>query len=146
MATKHRDKMVTIDTNKLLLGKILGEIYRIQTKAGMPLPVNQAHVYGLLNGLEFAVDRELEGIGFVSTEKLKYTSKVLNKIWENPSKLAAFKGFYDIEAELDAGGVDRETAIKIITYFKADGRFQELIEKMNSNHSPIECKDFNLDD
>lgn len=55
-----------------------------------------------------------------------------------------FKGFYDIERELQEAGVDRAQAIRILTFFQANGQFQELIAKMDTSHSPSECRTFRV--
>ena len=36
--------------------------------------------------------------------------------------------------------------IKILTYFKADGRYTDIIEKFDSSQSPGECRTFDLND
>lgn len=133
------------DTNQLLLGKLLGEIYRLQRKTDTPCSASDATIYGLLNGFEETTQDELERVGVVTKEQVKHAGDVLNAVWDDQEKMANFKGFYDIEHKLAAGGVDRIDAIKIITYFKANNSFQDLIEKMDTSGSPGECRTFELD-
>lgn len=133
------------DANQLLLGKILGEIYRLQRKTESPCSASDGTIYGLLNGFEETTQEELERVGFVTKEQVKHAADVLDAVWDDPEKMAAFKGFYDIEKELAAGGVDRMAAMKILTYFKANHSFQDLIAKMDTHGSPGECRTFELD-
>lgn len=137
---------MTDQLTKVAFGKILGEIYRLQRASGVPVPVDQGRVYGLLNGIEQAIDEELTSVGFISNAQVLHAQVVLDKYFYDEDKLDAFEGFYDIEAELERGGVDRSVAIPILTYFLASRRYVDLIEKMNGSGSPIECKDFSLDE
>lgn len=130
--------------NRLLLAKLLGEIYRIQKHSGMPCAAADAQIYGLLQGFEDVVAEELERIGYVSKDQLSFVIDVLDPIDRDAERLNAFKGFYDIEAELQKGGVDRVAAIRILTYLNANSQFTALIAKMDSSNSPHECRTFNL--
>ncbi|MCP5213004.1 MAG: hypothetical protein H6998_18970 [Hahellaceae bacterium] len=130
---------------KLLFGKILGEIYRIQMATdGVACPSSPGQVFGLLNGFELAVEQEIERMGFISKDQVKAVMDVLDPIWMDQEKLANFKGFYDIEDELNRKGVDRGEAIQVLTYLKANNQFEEVIEKMDSSGSPSECRRFEL--
>jgi len=132
--------------NRLLLAKIIGELYRMQLRTSIPCQARDARIYGLLKGFEQVIDEELEHIGFVSKKQVDHVINVLKPFWKDPEKLSKFKGFYDIEDALETGGVDRMTAAKILTYLNADMRFKEVIAKMDSSDSPVECKTFELDD
>ena len=130
---------------KLLLGRILGEIYRLQNSTEtVRCPYGPGHVYALLNGFENAVDEELERLGRVSASTVQKVIDVLDPIWSDKEKLDAFKGFYDIEPELIRKGVDRGQAMKVLTYFLANGQFIEIIRKMDTSNSPSECRTFEL--
>lgn len=132
---------------KLLFGKILGEIYRIQRATeNISCPASNSQVYALLNGFEDAVDEEIERIGYISKDNVKAVMDILEPIWIDKDKLSKFKGFYDIERELQRNGVDRPTAISILKYLKANHQFQEVIDKMDSSDSPSECRRFDLDE
>lgn len=132
--------------DKRAFGKLLGELYRMQSALGMNCPATPGQIYGLLNGFETVIDEELDGIGSISAKKFDAVIDVLNHIWADEDRLAEFKGYYDIEGELTARGVDRIEAIRIIRYLKANGQFLDLIQKMNSQYSPVECKTFELDE
>ena len=135
---------IMMDDTKLLLGKLLAEVYRLQVNSNIPCSAGPDRIYGLLNGIEMEINGEIEGIGFISNEQVQAASRILDKIFMDDAKLAQFKGFYDIESDLENAGVDRVAAMKIFTYFAAAGRFTSILEKMNSNNSPIECKTFEL--
>lgn len=135
---------MALDNNQILLGKILGEIYRLQKNQNVPCSAEDSRIYGLLNGIESVIEDELEGIGFVSKEQFNHTTKVLDGIWNDPDELRSFKGFYDIENDLQHGDVDRSTAMTVLTYLNADNSFTDLIGKMDSSGSPTECRTFTL--
>ncbi|MGI2294158.1 hypothetical protein [Paenibacillus sp. GXUN7292] len=101
-------------------------------------------MYGLLNGMETIVDEEISRIGFISNEKFSAMCKILDGYFYDQTNLDKFRGFYDIESELNSVGVDRSEAIRILTYLKANGSYEELIDKMNSQYSPVECKRFKV--
>jgi hypothetical protein len=133
--------------SKLLLGKILGEIYRIQRSSDeVSCPASDCQIYALLHGFEDAVNQELEMIGFISSDQVRSVVDVLEPIWQDKEQLKAFKGFYDIERELQNRGVDRSAAIRILKYLKANNQFTDIIGKMDSSGSPSECRRFDLSD
>ncbi|TYA10913.1 hypothetical protein FRY98_24395 [Paenibacillus faecis] len=132
---------------KLTLGKILGEIYRIQKHSKSVIcPVGNDTIFGLLNGFEETLEREIESLELISSEEVAFVSRVLNKYFTDEQKLNDFNGYYDIEAELEERGIDRIKAKRIITMFKAEGRFLKVIEKMDSSGSPAECRTFEIPD
>lgn len=133
------------EETKLFFGKILGEIYRIQRASDdIACPASSGQIYALLNGFEDAVDRELEMMGRISKEQVKAVMDVLDPIWTDREKLENFKGFYDIQVDLENRGVDRGAAMAILTYLKANRQFVEVIDKMDSSDSPSECRTFDL--
>lgn len=130
---------------RLLIGKILGEIYRLQQGAeNTSCPASPSHIYALLHGFEDAISDELEMIGEITSEQLEATADILDQIYSDPEKFEKFKGFYDIEGDLKKRDVSRHHAIKIIKYFKSNHQFIELIDKMDSGSSPAECRNFDL--
>ena len=130
---------------KIMFGKLLGEIYRTQEmmkKGGSNESRDQ--VYGLLCGIESVIDEQLERVGFVSSEKMNAVEEVLAPIWEDEEKLSKFKGYYDIEHDLERRGVSRGEAIVILKYLKANGRFTDVIDRMDTTNSPTECGTFQI--
>lgn len=128
---------------KAIFGKVLGEIYRLQDASGsMTSGQEPGHIYGLRHGIEDTIDREIEAVGWIPNAQLEAFSDILGKAQEDPK----FKGYYDIESELKEAGIERVAAIRMLRYFKASGRFADVISKMDSMYSPIECKNFDLEE
>ena len=133
--------------SKLLFGKTLGELYRIQSNSeNISCPAEPAQIFGLLNGFENVIEEEIERIGTVTNEELKKVITVLNEHWIDLEKREKFDGFYVIESKLKNVGIDRYKAIPILKYLKANHQFLELIEKMDSENSPSECRNFDLNE
>jgi hypothetical protein len=130
---------------KIMFGKILGEIYRIQSRKGYCY-VGKGTVYGLLNGFESVIDEEIERIGHVTNEELRAVVNVLNEYHKDQSKFNALSGYYDIEDTLDELEISRSKAITILTYLYANRRFTDVIDKFDSQNSPTECRTFELDE
>jgi hypothetical protein len=132
---------------KLFLGKILGEIYRLQMHTeGMKCGASEGHVYGLLNGLETEIDKEIGNSSLIEAHKYQAVADVLDPYFYDQEKMKTFKGFYTIEGELSKKGVSRPDAMVILTAMKADLRYLEVIEKMKSSDSPSECRTFEIDE
>ncbi len=73
---------------KILLGKILGEVYRIEKRfPNMACPASQGQIYGLLNGFEDAIEQELEMTGSVPKEHVEIVANVLDEIYLDEEKL-----------------------------------------------------------
>ena len=132
-----------MEKNNYAFGKILGEMYRIQNKLNMPCPASDAHIYGLLNGFEEAIEYEFKE-NIITSSEVNDVCDVLDEIWKDKAKMDAFTGFYEIENKLKAKGIDRFRAIPILKYIYAQNRFEELIDKMDTNNSPMECRTFKL--
>lgn len=131
--------------DKLMFGKLLGEIYRIQNREGYS-PVSESTIFGLLNGFEHVINEEIERMGHVTTEEFNRVGDILNEYFIDEEKLSNLSGYYDIEPKLNSYGIPRWKAIQIITFFKAIGQFEDVIEKFNSSASPTECKRFEISD
>lgn len=130
---------------KVLLGKLLGEIYRIQKRMpDLDCGASEDKIYGLLNGFESEIDDEIKSIGFVSKDDVAKVASVLDEYHHNPEKLEQLTGFYDIERKLERLGINRAKAKTILTWFNAGDRYTNVIQKMNSTNSPVECKTFEV--
>jgi hypothetical protein len=129
--------------DKLLFGKLLGETYRIQNRNGYS-PVSEGRIYGLLNGIETAIDDEISSLEPITKEELRSACDILDKHWKNPDVLVKVTGYYDLESEFDNAGLDRGKMIKILTYLNSNGQYSDLISKFDSSNSPTECRTFEL--
>ncbi|MGG0569760.1 hypothetical protein ABE033_13755 [Priestia megaterium] len=134
-----------MDSNKLVQAKLLGELYRIQKRLDNCY-VSDEVIYGLLNGVERIINDELDDLFYVSEEDENAVINILNEYYKDEDKLSAFTGYYDIEHKLEAAGIGRSKAIRILTLLKAEGRFTNVIEKMDSSNSPGECRTFRVAD
>lgn len=123
---------------KIILGKILGEIYEIQ---GANCTESEGTIYGLKNGFEFVLDEVIKNDYKITTADYDNFIKILNVIYKD-NKLDDFKGYYDIEREMGLAGIDRGKAISLFTYFKKKNLYYELIEKLDSESSPQELRKF----
>lgn len=137
------DQPLDRDRIKLLLGKILGEIYRIQRKIGIATE-GQGVAFGLRRGIESVLEDTFRDIGGISIAQIEAVDSVLEEYFADPEKLSAFTGFYEIEPKLAALGVCRGTAITILKYKKATGPYDSVLDKMKGPGSPQECRTFEL--
>jgi hypothetical protein len=136
---------------KMFLARILGETYRTQKRIDPKMcERDDAEIYGLINGIETAIDEEfgindLDEVGhWIDRSKVAALAKTLREVEDDPAKLAAFKGYYDIEHEITGSGISRGEAMLVLKYFYAEGAYTEVIDKMDSSHSPSECRKFKL--
>ena len=132
--------------NKILLGKILGEVYRLQ-KCTFCLPclASDGRIYGLLNGIEREVDLELEEVGFVSDEKLEAAERILEEYFDE-RKLEEIKSYGELEKKLSQNNIDKKSAVIILKYLYTQECFAKVIEKIDSIDLPIEFQNLNLDE
>ncbi len=132
---------------KLMFAKLLGEIYRTQKRIDPNLcTARDAEIYGLLNGFEPVIDRQLSEVGWITDDEITAVADVLQPYFDDEEKLNGLKGYYQIEFALRYAGIPREKAIAILTYFKANEQYTDVIKKLNSDASPIECKRFDIPD
>lgn len=129
------------DEMKVLLGRILGEILRMQRLGGLQIHREPDYkIYGLLNGIESVIDEYINPL--VTNEQERILLETLNNYVDRPDE---FIGYYTIENELrDRGFGDgpsaRVAAIDLFTKFKAQGMFLNLIKNLDSEGSPGELR------
>jgi hypothetical protein len=81
------------DNIKFFFGRILGEIYRLQQQAGgSDFQVDEATIFGLRNGIESVVDDEIANQEHISHDEHDFFSRVLDEVWSDPARMAAFPG------------------------------------------------------
>lgn len=125
---------------KQSLGFILGEIFRLQSHLNMKVP-SDAAIYGLTHGVEFMIDGIVRRKGdLVPSEAVRNVITVLATYEDDPER--ELVGYFDIEPRLDALGIDRTAAVRILTFLKAAGLFPGTFTRLNNENSPPECRTF----
>ena len=124
--------------SQLFLGQILGQVFRVQKRLGMAVPVSDQEIYGLVSRIENVSHELLEQTTTVSLADLAAVREVLDSYYPTEEKAEKFKGFYDIERVLGKGR--RVEILKALRYLNAGGEYEELMAKIDSEHSPSECR------
>ena len=135
--------------NKILFGKILGEIYRLQKSfsfGNASYSVSNARLYGLLNGIEREINSEIQEIGFISEEEVSAVESILTEYLEDANKLKTLKGYQDLEKPFKQKKIKKSVAITILKYLYTQSRFSPIIEQLDNTNSPIEFQNFELDE
>ncbi|MDB6151879.1 MAG: hypothetical protein JWL90_332 [Chthoniobacteraceae bacterium] len=123
-------------------GVILGEIYRLQNHLGVP-SADPIVLYGLTNGVESVIDTALHKSGpLISSEAVTQVAALLADYDKSPEQELA--GYLDLEPKLQALGIDRAAAIRILTFVKGLGLYEKTFARLNSENSPSECRLFEL--
>ncbi len=123
---------------KNLLGALLAEIMELRQKMNLS-SCDKAEMFALQNGIVPIIDKHLKNYGLITQQHFNDVVWILER-----QNVETFRGYYDIERQLKEQGINRGIAHTILTYLKATGSFVELIQKMDSEHSPDECREFNL--
>lgn len=134
---------------KVIFGKILGEIYRLQkffSFRNATHSVSNTRIYGLLNGIEREINLEIQEVGFISEEKVLAVETILIEYLKDKNKLENFKGYQDLEEQFKQKNIEKSTAITILKYLYTQSRFSPLIEQLDSTNSPIEFQNIELDE
>lgn len=139
------------DTTRLerILARMLGEQFRIQKKLGMAPGATDQDIYGLLIGIDASIDEVADDRDVISRDLVDTVANTLNDIYTDAARRDAFRGYYDLESALQQRGIERDQrwkVIRIVKWLYAAGQFGELIAKMDSEHSPDECRTFDLRD
>jgi hypothetical protein len=77
---------------KLLLGRLLGELYSTRRVLTGGSRVGDATIYGLLNGFETTIDEQMALTGHVSAEQVRHVEEVLNPYFHDPDTLSDADG------------------------------------------------------
>lgn len=76
--------------NKYMFCRLLGEIYRLQKRVDPEMcKVTDATIYGLIEGIEYVVDEEMQ-IEVISKNEVDIVGKILNQYWGDKEKLKQF--------------------------------------------------------
>lgn len=118
---------------KLTLGKLFGEIYRIQKKQEISQK-SDAQIFGLLNGIEEAIETELESLNFISSEQVSVVRDALDPYYRQEKSLDDMPSFLNFRMGLERKGVSHSELLDILKYLKASGSYTTEIDKLG-NHN-----------
>jgi hypothetical protein len=138
--------------NKILLGRLLGQVYRVQKQLGC-LGTSERlggdaeydeHIEELCGGFEPAIDWELSNMNTVSTQEYEKVCALLMR-YDDEERLEELKGYYTIEDEVDqilGGRKMRTKAIKIFRYMNTWDLYPDVLKKLTDkdSESPSEIK------
>ena len=130
---------------KFFSEKFSEKYLKIEKHSGMQREPDHV-LYGLMAGIESVINQQIpfdhaENQYDVSENQFNAVCEILNRYVDNPQELT---GFYDIEGELRDRGVSRPVASVILTYLKSRGSYLDVINRMDSDNSPLECREFNI--
>lgn len=119
---------------KLALGQIKGEIYRLQKAQGIS-NVSDGHIYGLLNGIEEAIDNELAELeveDLISNHKVEAIRNLLEEfISKDKDVTEAFANTFRLMAERKYD-ISQTECTKILKYLRAKGEYEEILSQVGS--------------
>lgn len=110
---------------KLLLGKVLGEIYEI--KNALPQfkdKIDDDKIYALKNGFEFIIDKEVFDYK-VSTEECINLVDTISPIFYNKD-LDEVSKYKNIEEKIKGLNFDKEKLDLLFEYFYKKGAFKSI--------------------
>lgn len=132
------------EQQKIAWAKQMAEMYRLQKRVDPSLvPVSDEVIFALNNAFLPVIEEQLSE-DIVTQENLTAMYDILNPYFINQEKLDSLKGYYDIEREVEGRGINRMKAKRILTYIYNGGRYQNVIEKFDSSHSPGEMRTFKI--
>ena len=114
---------------KLVFGKILGEIYRVQKQQGI-CQVSDATLFGLLNGFEEAIDGELSDLGFITQAEVELVADYFDPYWKQEKNLDEMPNYKTVEMDIERQGIRPAKFGKILKYLYARERFTVEIDKL----------------
>jgi hypothetical protein len=128
-----------VDTElKLILGKLLGETYRIQ-KAQGNLEISDSKIFGLVNGIEEAIETELDQLELISNKQMAIVMNYLDQYYNGDKELPTF---VNVRLALEQKGISHGTLIDIFKYLKAGSRYNSVIDKLGNYELPNTYSNF----
>ncbi len=125
-----------MDSQMILLGRILGEVYRLQERSDK----DDAQVFGLRNGMEYAIEQELLEIGFVSKSDTQAIEDALDELDKRHRQGSGAADYYSFESGLTSRGIGRSAILVVFEYLLRDSRFADVIHALAEGHAAIEIK------
>lgn len=123
---------------KLALGKILGETYRTQ-KAQGSTQISDSKIFGLINGIEEAINTELGDLELISNKQLDIVMSYMDKYYNGDEELP---NFTTVRLALEQKGISHGTLIDIFKYLKAGERYTPVIDKLGDYELPNTFSNF----
>jgi len=131
--------------NKFYFGRIMGELLRIEKRID-PKMVNHWDdvIFGLLHGIEPVIDEFFPEDNepyrqIITKEDYSTFCDIMNECRRMGDD---FRGYYDVE---DKYSFERGKACIILDYFRLAGLYPDIVEKINSEHSPVEVRYGHID-
>ncbi|WP_406595186.1 hypothetical protein [Bacillus velezensis] len=117
---------------RLSLGKLFGEIYRIQKQQGM-CDKSDNRIFGLLNGFEEELKSEFEGLNFYSEDKVNAVCDKLNPYYTNEKDISEMPPFSQFRLELEhESGIKHTEVIDILKYLYSKSAYQLEIDRLGN--------------
>lgn len=113
---------------KLVLGKMLGEVYRIQRAQGI-CQISDSRIFGLLNGIEEEVEAEINGLESISKSQVEVVRDYLTPYYNKEIDLEELPSFLHARLELEREGISHSDLIIILKYLKSKNSYVEEIDR-----------------
>jgi len=128
---------------KMFLGKVLGEVYKIQyDNDESKCSVDKAKIYGLLNGIEPVVNSIMNEIDIITQDDIKIVTNILEPIFRDINIYEKYGGFHIMLNELEKQGINKSKSLTIFTYLKSNCQFVNFFDKiMCTQLTPLAFKE-----
>lgn len=113
---------------KTALGKILGNVYLLQKKQDIT-EQSDSHIFGLLNGIESALDVEFEEMDFISKEEIRVVENALEPYLDDKEEVEIRSQSLRLGLEHEHE-IDQAKFIDICKYLSGRGNFQAVIKQL----------------
>jgi len=120
---------------KLFLGRILGETYRTQEHLHLAVPVSKQSIYGLINGVEGAIDEVMAEDSLISVQQQVALKEVLTCHFGESGMFAAFSDYEEIREKVEKIGLSHAKAIILLTYWLKGQKGDVIPKKAVPNRS-----------
>lgn len=120
---------------KLALGKILGEVYRLQIQAEPNIAsTSGATAYGLINGFEETINEQLENLKEITSIDVQKVRGVLQPIFDDPNR--RISGSYEFKQlkydevwqQANSKGIEEAKFTIVLNYFMANDEYVGLLK------------------
>ncbi|WP_445429268.1 hypothetical protein [Bacillus atrophaeus] len=117
---------------KLTLGKLFGEIYKIQKQHGI-CDKSDTRIFGLLNGFEEEITSEFEGLNFYSEDKVNAVCDKLHPYYTKEKDINDMPSFSQFRLDLEhESGIKHTEVIDILKYLYSKSAYQLEIDRLGN--------------